>query len=153
MFVLLILDFGFNECSYSCLILTYIKTHFTIKCLENSFECLWHLSVHGLTLCCKIFKTIPPKNELYTNICKFIWILKIFSDTFLLWLQNWLISAGIDPVITHTKKIMYCIILQSIFYEYQNKNHKFNTSFVSLGLRPLGNNKLVLIYFSVECCI
>ncbi len=26
---------------------------------------------------------------------------------------------------------MYCIELQTVFYEYQNKNHKINTSFVS----------------------
>ena len=28
-------------------------------------------------------------------------------------------------------KIMYNIELQTIFYKYQNKNHKINTSFVS----------------------
>ncbi len=27
-------------------------------------------------------------------------------------------------------KIMYRMELQTIFYEYQNKNHKINTSFV-----------------------
>ncbi len=35
-------------------------------------------------------------------------------------------------------KIMYSIELQTIFYEYQNKNHKINTSVLSPGLRPLG---------------
>ncbi len=38
-------------------------------------------------------------------------------------------------------KIMFSIELQAIFYDYQNKNHKINTRFVSLGLRPLGADK------------
>ena len=36
---------------------------------------------------------------------------------------------------------MYSIELQTVFYEYQNKNHKIKTSFVSTGLRPVGANK------------
>ena len=36
---------------------------------------------------------------------------------------------------------MYSIELQTVFYEYQNKNHKINTSFVSPGLRPLAADK------------
>ncbi len=38
-------------------------------------------------------------------------------------------------------KIMYRIELQTIIYEYQNKNHKINTSFFSPDLRPLGADK------------
>ena len=41
-------------------------------------------------------------------------------------------------------KILYSIELQTVFYEYQNKNLKINTSVVSLGLRPLGANNMVL---------
>ena len=35
---------------------------------------------------------------------------------------------------------MYSIVLQTIFYEYQNKNHKMNTSFIiwSFGLNETG---------------
>ncbi len=39
---------------------------------------------------------------------------------------------------------MYSIELQTIFYEYQNINHKINTSFVTSGLRTLMPNKLNL---------
>ena len=52
-----------------------------------------------------------------------------------------LIRTGFQP----DGKIMYRIELQTIFYEYQNKNHKISTSFVSTSLRPLGAYKLVLI--------
>ena len=46
-----------------------------------------------------------------------------------------LISAGLEPVLSHTEKL--CIVS----YEYQNKNHKMITSFISPYLRPLGANK------------
>ena len=35
-------------------------------------------------------------------------------------------------------KIMYSIVLQTIFIVSENENHKIITSFVSLGLQPLG---------------
>ncbi len=38
-------------------------------------------------------------------------------------------------------KIMYSIELQTIFYEYWNKNHKIYTILISPGLWPLGANK------------
>ena len=36
---------------------------------------------------------------------------------------------------------MYSIELQTVFYEYQNKNHKLKPSFVRPGLRPLAADK------------
>jgi len=52
------------------------------------------------------------------------------------------------------EKIMYSIELQTIFYKYQNKNHKINTNFVSLGLRPLKAYKTVfnLLFFHFDIC-
>ena len=49
---------------------------------------------------------------------------------------------------------MYSIELQTIFYEYQNKNPKINTSFVRPGLRPLRADKtgfnLIIFYFNIR---
>ena len=58
----------------------------------------------------------------------------------------------LEPVLSHTKKIMYSIELQKFFYEYQNKNHKINTSFVRPEFRPLTKTKngLNLINFHVN---
>ncbi len=36
---------------------------------------------------------------------------------------------------------MYSIELQTVFYEYQNKNHKIKTKFCQTGLRPLAADK------------
>ncbi len=49
---------------------------------------------------------------------------------------------------------MYGIELKTIFYEYQNKNHKMNTSMVSLSLWPLGANKtdFNIIIFQFDIC-
>ena len=40
---------------------------------------------------------------------------------------------------------MFRVLLQTIFYEYENKNHKINTCFVRPGLQSLGAKKLALI--------
>jgi len=49
---------------------------------------------------------------------------------------------------------MYSIELQTIFYEYQNKNPKINTSFVTPGLRPLTADKsgfnLMIFTFNIR---
>ncbi len=49
---------------------------------------------------------------------------------------------------------MYSIELQTVFYEYQNKNHKIDTSFVSPGLRPLAADKtgfnLKIFHFDIR---
>ncbi len=49
---------------------------------------------------------------------------------------------------------MYSIELQTIFYEYQNKNPKINASFVSPGLRPLTADKtgfnLIIFTFNIR---
>ncbi len=46
-------------------------------------------------------------------------------------------------------KIMYSIELQTIFYGYQNKNHKIITRFVSPGLLPLRSDKTVIHFHFV----
>ncbi len=50
-------------------------------------------------------------------------------------------------------KIIYSIELQTIFYEYYNKNHKINISLVSTGIRPLRANKngfkLIIFHFDI----
>ena len=50
-------------------------------------------------------------------------------------------------------KIMFSIVLQTIFHKYLNKNHKINKRFVSTGLRPLRVNKtsfnLIFFYFDI----
>ena len=33
------------------------------------------------------------------------------------WLQNRLISAGLEPILSHTEKIMYSIVLQKFLYK------------------------------------
>ena len=33
------------------------------------------------------------------------------------------------------------MVVKTIFHDYQNKNHRTNTSFVSLGLLPIEANK------------
>ena len=55
-------------------------------------------------------------------------------------------------------KIMYSIDLQTIFYKYQNNNHKIDTSFVSPVLRSCGVNKsginsMILIFIFIENCL
>jgi len=48
---------------------------------------------------------------------------------------------------------MYSIELQTIFHEYQNKNHKMNTTFFSPGPRPSGLKKtgfnLIIFHFDI----
>ena len=56
------------------------------------------------------------------------------------WFRNRLISAALELVLSRTEKIMYSIVSQTIFHEYQNKSHKINTSFVSPVLQPIGVN-------------
>ena len=48
---------------------------------------------------------------------------------------------------------VYSNILQTILHEYLNKNHKLNTSFVSVGFQPLWFNKtgFNLIIFILIC--
>ncbi len=46
-------------------------------------------------------------------------------------------------------KIMYRIELQTIFYEYQNKNHKIRP----LGARKTGFNRIIFILISAESCL
>ena len=53
---------------------------------------------------------------------------------------NWLISGGLEPVLGHTKKIMYSIELQAIFHEYYNKKHN---SYFSPGIPALRATKPV----------
>ncbi len=49
---------------------------------------------------------------------------------------------------------MYSIELQTVFYKYQNKNHKIKPSFVSPGLRPLAADKtdlnLKIFHFDIR---
>ncbi len=51
------------------------------------------------------------------------------------------------------------IVLQTIFHEYQNKNYKIKTSFVSRGLQALVTYKtglnliIILILMSAENCL
>ena len=49
---------------------------------------------------------------------------------------------------------MYSIKSQTVFYEYYNKIHEINASFVSLGLQPLGITKRynIFILISTESC-
>ena len=62
---------------------------------------------------------------------------------------RWIIT-GSQP----DRKIMYSIESLSIFYEYQNKYNKINTSFVSQGLWPLGADKtgfnLMIFHFDIR---
>ena len=46
---------------------------------------------------------------------------------FTVWIRNRaliIISAGFEPVLSYTEKIMYINVLQTIFNEFLNKNHK-----------------------------
>ena len=65
---------------------------------------------------------------------------------FLEWLRNWLLSAGLEPVLSHTEKSYI-----ASYYRQSSKNikisHKSITGFVSLWLRPLGANKTSQTYF------
>ncbi len=49
---------------------------------------------------------------------------------------------------------MYSIELQTIFYEYQNKNPKINISFLRPGLRSLRADKtgfnLIIFHFNIR---
>ena len=70
---------------------------------------------------------------------------KDVKSIFLVWLRNRLISAKLEPVLSHTEK---SIIAST------NKNHKIHNNFVSLYLRPLGANKtgfnLVIFHFNIR---
>ena len=62
------------------------------------------------------------------------------------------IRTGFQP---YRKKIMFSIVLQTIFHLYQNKNHKIYTSFINQGLQFLGTNKktdfiLMIFYFNIH---
>ena len=68
------------------------------------------------------------------------------------------IGLNIFPGSQPDRKILNGIDLQTIFYEYQNKNHNINTSFISQGLWPSVLTKLVLILLffiliSAESCL
>ncbi len=83
--------------------------------------------------------------------------LKFYIQSFVtrypVWLWNRFLSAGFEPVLSQTEKlIMYSILLHTIFYEYQNKNNEIYNSFVNPGLQPLGPNKTCfnLIIFHLD---
>ena len=46
--------------------------------------------------------------------------------------HTWLISAGLEPFLSHTKKSCLALYYRKFFHEYWNENHK-----KSLGLRRL----------------
>ena len=68
------------------------------------------------------FESIHPdwiKNLLYIKI------FMVYSKRFFMaWLWNRLISSEFNTVLSHTKKIMYSIVLQTIFYQYWNEKSK-----------------------------
>ena len=45
---------------------------------------------------------------------------------------------------------MYSIVLQTIFYKYQNKNHIMNDSLVCPALRPLRANKIFKVLKAID---
>ena len=64
-------------------------------------------------------------------------------------------SAGLERVLSHTKKIMYSIELQTILREYQNKSHKklirdlLAQDFPPLGFNQTGFN-LKIFHFNIH---
>ena len=57
------------------------------------------------------------------------------------WLQNRIISAGLEAVLSHTEKSCIISYYRQFSTKIKNKIHKINTSFVNMGLRLLGANK------------
>ena len=51
-------------------------------------------------------------------------------------LQNRLKSGGLEPVLSYTEEIMYCIVLYAVFYEYKNKKCT-DRAFCISGLKHL----------------
>ncbi len=83
---------------------------------------IWRLSS---LLECWIFSKImgecykqKKSNMLIQEFCQY----SLCQFDFPVWLWNRLLSAGLEPVLDS-------IELQTIFYEYQNKNHKIKTQF------------------------
>ena len=90
------------------------------------------------------------------NLPFFIW--KIFKNVnsfimiyvFPVWLQNRLISAGLEPVLCHTGKL--CIVSNYRQFSTFSKIKK-NMKFVSPGHQPLGANKtgfnFIIFHFNI----
>ena len=60
----------------------------------------------------------------------------VSGNTFPKWLQNRLISAGLEPVLSHTEN-MYFIVLYSVFINIKLYNQNINTGFVIPCFRNL----------------
>ena len=61
-------------------------------------------------------------------------------SAFLVFIRNRLISGVLEPVLIHTK-IISCIVLYRVFYEYRMYNHNFKASIFITCLRHLGVKK------------
>ena len=65
-------------------------------------------------------------------------------------------TSGLEPVFSYPEKIMYDIVLQTIFHKY--KTFEIKTSFVSSGLRPLGAKKslfksYIFLFYTAKSCL
>ena len=70
------------------------------------------------------------------------------------WLRNRLITAGLEPVLIHTKKLCITSYFRQFSTIIKIKILNFDTSFVSLDLRPLGAYKtrsnLIIFHFTIR---
>ncbi len=58
------------------------------------------------------------------------WELDSFKQAISFLVSLRLISSGLEPVLSHTAKIMFSIVLYPVFYDYKVFNHKIKTSFL-----------------------
>ena len=92
--------------------------------------------------------------SMLVNKILFLYGTKVNSIVSYIWLWNWLISARLELVLSHTEKSLIAILLYYIFPWILKENFKINTCFVSSGNQPLGAHKtvfnLIIFYFNIR---